>query len=274
MTNSNSIIKTNKSRLLSLVLSLALVASCFAILPGTADAKSFTNSKTKITKNSAYLYNKVSLKWKKVKGAKKYQIQRAKINPKKGKIGKWKKWKTTKKTFIKRKASGDYKYRVRAVKGKKVSKWSKAKRIFAANAKITSKHYEPPFFFNMDGAYIDFKVKIKNKSKSPMGFLDEDNLYTFYVVNTKTKKVLKKVSMDIRYMTYYNHDQINPGKSKTMQFRVSGISEELYNSWEANPDVDYLLTITFYPNPRKEPMNTHMAISCTKKAKESSIACK
>ena len=274
MTNSNSIIKTNKSRLLSLVLSLSLVASCFAILPGTADAKSFTKSKTKITKNSAYLFNKASLKWKKVKGAKKYQIQRARINPKKGKIGKWKKWKTTRKTSLVRKTSGDYKYRVRAVKGKKVSKWSGARRIFAANAKITSKHYEPPYLFNMYGAYMDFKVSIKNKSKSPMGFLDEEANYTFYAINTKTKKVLKKIRMDISDMAYGNHDQINPGKKKTLKLRAGGISEELYDKWKSNPNVDYMISVAFYPNPKVEPMKNHMAITCTKKAKESSVACK
>ena len=267
-------IKSNNkivSKVFPLILSLTMVMSCFAFLTGTAGAKSITKAKPKISKSSAYKYNKIALKWTKIKGAKKYQIERARINPKKGKIGKWKKWKTVKKNILKKKASGDFKYRVRAVKGNKKSKWSKARRVFAAYAKITKKKYEPLRWY-VFGETLEFKVSITNKTKSPMGFIKTE-AYTFYVVNKKTGKVLKKSEMDVN-IPYGGHKQINPGKSKALKFTVKNISEDEYNKWESNKNIEYMLTFSFYPNPRKEPIKNQMAISCTKNLKDSTIACK
>ncbi|MDO5456225.1 MAG: hypothetical protein Q4F25_04840, partial [Eubacteriales bacterium] len=72
------------SRLFALLLMLMII--CVSV-PVPAQAASIKNKKPKITNKSAYLNGKVYLKWTKVAGAKKYEIQRAKINPKTGKTG-------------------------------------------------------------------------------------------------------------------------------------------------------------------------------------------
>ena len=159
--------KRSKKHLVSVVL-LLLILAVGVLKPAPVQAASFKNAKPKIdTKKSAYLNNKIYLKWSKVSGAKKYEIQRAKINPSTGKAGKWVKWKTVKKTQIKTKGSGDYKYRVRAVKGKTKSKWSPAKRIFAASATITNVGATPPVeydisYFSDDPGMLEFRVLIIN----------------------------------------------------------------------------------------------------------------
>ena len=61
----------------------------FSMLPGTADAASFKNSKPKI-KKAQYLYDSVSIQWTKVSGAESYEIERRLMNPKTGKYGGYK----------------------------------------------------------------------------------------------------------------------------------------------------------------------------------------
>ena len=73
--------------------SLVILIFILLIIPSHG-SKAASLAKPKLDVLSAYMNNAVYLKWKKVKGAKRYEIQRAKVNPKKAnKVGKWKKWK-------------------------------------------------------------------------------------------------------------------------------------------------------------------------------------
>ena len=143
---------------------LVMFAMMLFFMPSvTANAASFKNSKPKM-KKAQYLYNSVSLQWTKVSGAKSYEIERRRMNPKTGKYGKYKLWTKTTKTSITKKTTGDYQYRVRAVKGKTYSKWSSPKRIFSACAQIVDRTYEA-------GGFLTIEVKITNKTKSSMGLI-------------------------------------------------------------------------------------------------------
>ena len=260
------------SRLFALLLMLMII--CISV-PVPAQAASIKNKKPKITKDSAYLNNKVYLKWTKVAGAKKYEIQRAKINPKTGKTGKWTKWKATKKTYIKKEASGDYKYRVRAVKGKTHSKWSAPKRVFAANAYITKMTYTPPeylFGVLMSRGYLTFRVLVNNKTKSPMGFLDsymigEQN--TVYALSSSGKK-LKTWHADVDTQGGIAK-QVNANSKQSLYFEIYDFTEA---EWAKYKGCKFMITSSFYPNPEVEPTSTQMALGYTKKVSESSIAAK
>ncbi|MBQ6385719.1 MAG: hypothetical protein IJJ38_06095 [Lachnospiraceae bacterium] len=267
--------KSLRRRLTSgLLILLILVMS--ALAPVTVQAASFKKSKPKITKTSAYLNKKVSLKWSKVKKAKKYEIQRAKINPSTGKTGKWKKWKTVKKNYIKTSATGDYKYRVRAVKGKTKSKWSAAKRVFAARAKITHMGYtEPDVFFGvtLHEGKLAFRVLVKNSTKSPMGFVESGSRFqdqnTVYAINKSTGKKVKSWEAYLDAGTGIAK-MVNPGKSQSLYFYSFVTAEE----WARYKNCKFMIASSFYPNPEVEDISTQMAISYTKNVSESSIAVK
>lgn len=258
------------SRLFMLLLMLMII--CVSI-PVPAQAASIKNKKPTISKNSAYLNNKVYLKWSKVKGAKKYEIQRAQINANTGKPGKWTKWKTTKKTSIKVTASGDYKYRVRAVSGKTKSKWSASKRIFGARACITKITYTPPegWWYGRKGE-LYFRVLVDNKTKSPMGFLDsymigEQN--TVYALSG-SGKVLKSWYADVDVQSGIAK-QVNAKSKQSLYFYIYDFTEE---EWAKYKGCKFMITSSFYPNPEVEPTSTQMAIAYTNKAADSAIAAK
>lgn len=256
---------------------IVLMAALVIFAPVSAEAASFKKSKPKITGKSAYLNDSVYLEWTAVKGAKKYEIQRAMVKPSNGKTGKWKKWKTVKGTTIKATATGDYKYRVRAVnKKKKKSKWSRAKRVFAASAVISKMTYTPPeYFFGVlwTRGELRFRVAINNKTKSPMGFVPSGTRFgkqnTLYALNKTTGKVLKKWEADLEVGSGIAK-QVNANSKQTIEYYLDFTEEE----WAKYKGCKFMLTSSFYPNPEKEPLSAQMAISYKNDIKESSIAAK
>ena len=262
----------NKKIVKRSALLLLLFMSVFFILsPKTARAASLTKSTPKITK-AYYIYNSVQLQWKKVTGAKKYKIYRRVMNPKTGKYGKWKYWAATAKTSIKKKATGDCQYRIIAVNGKKHSKWSAKKRIFAACAKILDKTYE-------SGGFVTIKVKITNKSGSPMGLMKayvDDSRKSQIQFYKNSKKVdtysgdwySGNIWTDDGYVT----DTIPAKSSKTLYLRTSIASTTWWN-YPMFGDVTDLehhvmkIVSKFYPNPSKE--NKTLKITYTTNVKKS-----
>ena len=253
---------------------LLLIVTCF-FASVSAQAASFKKSKPNINKTSAYLNDTVYLTWTKVSGAKKYEIQRAKINPKTGKTGKWKAWATTKKTAVKKKASGDYKYRVRAVKGKTKSKWSSAKRIFGATARITNIGYtEPDIFLGvvLSSGYLEWRVTVNNKTSSPMGFVKTGtrfkNQNTLYAINKTTGKVVHL--WEGRLDTTGVAKMVEAGKTQSLSFYAYVTPEE----WAKYKGCKFMVSSSFYPNPEVEPISTQMAIAYTANYADASIAAK
>jgi len=255
---------------------LLLMVTC----PVTAKKKKTLPRPALVKSSCTYTYNKARLKWKKVKGAKKYEIQRAKINAKTGKTGKWKKWVLTKKTSIAKKTTGDFKYRIRALNGKKKGKWSKAVRLFAANGKITDMGYTPADIFfgvKLGGEILEMRVLVSNKTDSPMGFVKSGTRipiqYSIYAINKSTGKKMKKWDAyldtgknDIGYASYAK--QVNARKKASVYFYAFVTDSE----WAKYKNCRFMITASFYPNPTVEPMNTQMAIACTNSVKKSAIA--
>ncbi len=142
----------NYKKFLSCLLSVMIILSAGVVIPASVPAVSAKTKSAKTLKKPTKLKAKmltdfevmndgshtpVSLSWKKVKNAKKYEIYRAKLNSN-GK-GKFKKLKAVKKNaYTDKTVKGGtyYKYKVRAVNGKKKSKFS------AATSKIGS-IYQP-----------------------------------------------------------------------------------------------------------------------------------
>jgi hypothetical protein len=250
--------------------SLFILIFILLIIPSHG-TKAASLAKPKLDVLSAYVNNAVYLKWKKVKGAKRYEIQRAKVNPKKAnKVGKWKKWKVTKKTSIKKKTSGDYKYRVRAIKGSQKGKWSKAKRIFAATGHITDIIYEEPttiWGIPIEGK-LNFRILIKNKTQSQMGFVKPGTQSTIYALDPQTGKTLKSWSGYLYIAETYGYAKtIYPKQEASVYFycRMSKEEREQYKN------AKYMVTASFYPNPYVEPISTQTAITCTNNRKESAV---
>ena len=249
------------------------IMSLFIVVPETASAASFKDSKPTI-KKAQYLYDSVSLQWSKVSGAKSYEIQRSKMNPKTGKFGSYKLWATTTETSIVKKATGDCQYRVRAVSGKKTSKWSAPKRVFAAYAKIVDRTLEA-------GGFLTIEVKITNKTNSPMGltkgYVDDSLKSEIQFFTKKGKKVdvyhgdLYSGSIwdDDNYMT----DEIPANKTKTIYLRTSMSTMAWWDYSYLGMDPSDLehhvmkIVTKFYPNPYVE--NTTMKLTYTDKVKKS-----
>jgi len=275
-------IKKTLAILSSLIVALIMAIMIFAPVRAEAATK-FTDLKPTInTKKSAYLYDSVYLKWNKINGAKKYIIERAKVNPSTGKIGKWTSWANTKNTYIKKKATGDFKYRVRAVNSKgKVTKWSKARRIFAATARITKvdKSDNPVNWgwgYKTDGTVI-FTVVVNNKTKSTMGFLrsgyEVPNQCTVYALNKSTGKVRKKFEATLDASIWGSsagYKKINASSKGTITFYCY-VS---YDDWKYIKNSNFMLSSSFYPNGDVEGIDTQLAISYTGNAKKASVSSK
>ena len=262
----------------SLPLMLILIVMVIGILaPVSVHAASITSAKPKFDKSCAYLNKTIYLKWSKIKGAKKYEIQRAKISPSKGKPGKYAKWKVVKKNYIKVSGSGDYRYRVRAISGTQKSKWSVSKRIFGASAKITHFGYTKPdvmFGVTLHEGIIEFRVLVNNKTSSPMGFVESGSRFgeqaNLYAINKKTGKRVKKWEADVDIDTGIAK-QVNANKSQSLYFTVYGVPLEEWNKYK---NCKFMLTSAFYPNPEVEGIDTQMAIACSKSITDSSVAAK
>ena len=267
--------KISVKRYVSFLLIL-LILTVGIIAPVSAQAVPFKKAKPRIASNSAYLNNKVYIKWSAVKGAKKYEVQRAKINPSTGKIGKWVKWKTVKKPYVRMVAAGGFKYRIRALKGKKKSKWSAAKRIFAANAKITHMGYTEPevlFGVTLSEGVLEFRVLVSNRTHSSMGFVRSGTRLgvqnTVIAIHKKTRKPVK--TWDAYLDTGSSGGiakQVNARKNQSVYF-YAYVSEE---EWAKYKNCKFMITSSFYPNPTVEPISTQMAIAYTANVAESAIA--
>ncbi len=254
-----------KKKIWRSIILVMIAMTFFLMMPRTAQAASLTKAQPKIQK-AQYLYDSVSLQWTKVAGAKKYEIERRLMNPKTGKFGKYKLWTTTTKTSIVKKTNGDYQYRVRAVKGKNKSKWSSAKRVFAACAKIVDRSYEA-------GGFLTVEVKITNKTKSPMGLkkgFDECSTIKFYNKGKKIDSFSGKlysgsIWTDDNYLT----DTIPANKSKTIYLRASVNSLQWLGmlGYTSLADSSMKIVTDFSPNPYKE--NTTLKLTYDKNIKNS-----
>ncbi|MCB6994385.1 fibronectin type III domain-containing protein [bacterium 210820-DFI.6.37] len=134
------------AKLLSLLMAAVMMLSAAAFTTDSAygASGSFKTKKTKVTLTAGE--RQITVKWKKVKGAKGYQIYRAS-----SKKGKYKRIKTIKKSstvkYVNKKLKADktYYYKVRAYKtskGKKVySKYSAVKSKKALSKKAVAKKY-------------------------------------------------------------------------------------------------------------------------------------
>lgn len=252
-------------RLIALVLMLTLV--CGAVLP--AQAASFTSKKPTIKKTSAYVNGYVSLKWSKVSGATKYEIYRASK-----KSGTYKKYATSKTTSLKKKSSGTYYYKVRGVKGKQKTKFSKPVLIFAATAQIKEVGFSGTGWVGTMGTLAS--VKVTNHSKKDMQFLGGYYQHaTLYLMNKKTNKLVGSTYMqlntnnDIYGISISDGITIKAGKSQTLWYHV--MEYTLWNQYDASPSKYYwMLSMPFYPGKGTDELVT-MSISATKKKSESSV---
>ena len=267
----------NKILMFAAALMAALLITA-AAGPKEASAASFTSRKTAISKTSSYSNSYVCMKWSRISGAVKYEVYRAKVNPKTGKTGAWKKWKTTKKLSLKVKASGDYKYRVRGIKKNKKSKWSSAKRVFAANARITKMGYTAPDIFfgvRLHSAKLELRVLVTNKTSSPMGFVPSGtrfgNQATLYALNKTTGKKMKSWEADLDTGTFSGIAKLVEAKKSQSVYYYCFLDDD---DWDKYKNCKFMMSISFYPNPEVEDISTQMALACTKSAADSSLAVK
>ena len=267
--------KPKKGKMLFPLLAM-LAVLCFAcLIPAPAyAAKLNTAAKPAFSDRSGYMDGKVYLKWGKIAEAKEYVIFRAKVNPKTGKIGSWSKWAETTKAYIRKKASGDYKYRVRAVNGKVRSKYSKAIRIFAADSVIGSVRYS-----QADSKML-INLKVTNMTKSEMRFMKNKaasnyNQYRVQALNPNTGSIVKTLKGNLYVNTIApvgtanNSSVVNAGMTRTVFVQSAVISKSVYDSIK---NCKFLVTAVFYPNPAAESNTDFLTISCTKNAAESFTA--
>ena len=197
----------------SFALAFALVFTCFAVTTQTTQAASKPAKPKFVTSSCSYTGGYAKLKWKKVKGAKKYKVLRSKT-----KGGKYKVIATTKKTKINKKSKGEYYYKVRAYNGNKKSNLSKPIHLFAASGNI---YYKPSFTLYIGGWYGYTRTTaysaIKNDSKKTMT-IPKNATYKVRQIDRKTKKDL----IDPRTGTFSEKTVIKPGKTESIATSVGG----------------------------------------------------
>ena len=269
-----------KSVLLTLFMAAMFLFGVSLAKPAGVEASGLKKP-TFVRASTGYINNKICLRWLPVKGAKKYEIYRAKVNTKNGKAGKkWKRWASTKNPFIIKGGAGDYRYRVRAVKGSKKGKWSYGIRIFGATAYITNTVYDPPvapiYFYGVPfggrPGKITFRVLVANKTHSQMGFVQSGSRFgpqsTIYALNS-AGQAIKKWPGDLYIAEIGGYaKQVNPGKTSSLYFQV----EIPLSEWNTYKNCKFMVTSSFYPNPYTEPMATQMAIACTTNIANSALA--
>lgn len=244
------------------LLSLLMILAIYVAASETVNAASITKQKPKYnTLRCGYFYDTVKLQWKKVKGAKKYIVYRSKSAN-----GKYKKFKATKSLKIAKKASGDYYYKVRAIRGKKKSKFSDAKRIFAANATILGIDEEKSGFLE-----TYYKVLINNKTNTPMIFRygsSEAAGHKVRIADLKDPNGKPVSTIGARVDVAAGNARLVPAKSK----RTLDIFVWTYAAFDLGEtglrDDTYVLMLTtsFKANGQT------LALAYTNKAKESGIA--
>lgn len=206
--------KTMK-RIITIMLTIALVASMLAFVPDTASAKR-QEMDAKVTGQ----LNSIKVKWKKIKKAKKYQIYRVsskKYNTRTKKKG-YKKIATIKKTkYIDKKVKKNkyYAYYIKAInkKGKVIT------NNFYDYPDFRCKGLEKPEFYNDNEVDVlcNHKKITLSISEGNMGFFPKSLKYEFYrkEVNEKSfKKINIKKDND-----YWTDNNVVPLKTYTYKIR-------------------------------------------------------
>jgi len=250
--------------ILKLTFSFLVLLLCICTFSKPASAASFKNSKPVLLKNySSYSNGKIVLTWKKVAGAKKYEVWRST----KKNTG-YKKFAVVKNNKLQKKASGVYYYKVRAVKGSVKSKFSVPRRFFSANGIITNKGFN-----GTDGLWL--RVKITNKTAKPMYFLGATNSFpTIYLVKKSTKSVVGKINgylstdNDPYGISIGSMKKIAKYSTASLYFRTWNYA--LYNTYSQNPSAyQFLISMPFYDSGSA---TTAWALACTEKAAGSALA--
>lgn len=179
---------------------MSLIVAVAMIGVSTSKSSAASLSKPKI---SVAAYNgKIKVSIKKVKRAKKYQIYRASK-----KTGKYKKVKTTSKcTWFDKKAKGTKYYKVRAIRGRKKSSFSKVKRAYGGvSAYIAGARGQTRFRL---GPVTTVMVRIKNNTNKTiyvLGNIKDVGKYPLYryiiynIYKMKNRKPSKKVTPQSSY---------------------------------------------------------------------------
>jgi len=208
-------VSRRKTAMLTVLIAFAMMFAAFTV--DVNAATSIKKAKPKFVVNQCYYANgatcKAVLKWKKVKGAKKYIVYRATK-----KSGKYKKFTTTKKLSISKASKGEYYYKVQAVDGKNKSKMSDPVHLFPAAGQIVRRM---EVSMNFGGTKTTLWVISRNDSKKTMVFPAKNSAYTICVVNKNTGKVIKEYDVDNveDYMNGTPH-KIAKGKDDSSDFLV------------------------------------------------------
>ena len=208
----NSTLKKSLIFATAILLTISLLLAVFSAAPANAASARLKAPKF-VTSKCSYSYESTVLKWKKVKGAKKYQVLRSE---KKG--GKYKAFATTKKVSLSKKTTGNYYYKIRAVNGKKKSKLSSPVHLTSVNGSITNTMtFRTSFNFGGSSATTLFIVRVNNNSKTALVFDNKDSDYTVEIKNTKTGKIEKS------YAGTFDEDAaitVEPGKNGDVLVRA------------------------------------------------------
>lgn len=211
-----------------------IAVSLFAI-PATAEAAStFTSKAVSIKKTSEYHNGKAVVKWYKYSGATSYEVYRSTK-----KDSGYKKWGSTKALSFKKATSGIYYYKVRAVKGKQKSKFSKPVRIVSVVAKLDTIGY-------ISGTYgTGVRFHITNKTGQTMTMKSGDYGY-IYLVDKKTKKVVRSSSAWLNMESGGVAKAIYKNQTKNVYYFCSDSHiMTLYNKNKTKYTV--LASLPFYP---------------------------
>ena len=101
---------------------------------------------------------KVRLQWREVHGAEKYQVYRSESAK-----GKYKLFAETKLPELKKKADGEFFYKIRAVRGDLVSRWSRTLHIYSVGGYIEKVRHD-------ENGFTSFTVRVSNYTDRPIYF--------------------------------------------------------------------------------------------------------
>lgn len=181
---------------------------------------------------SVKVMKEVEVSWKRVAGAKKYEIYRATSER-----GRYKKVKTT--SALKWVDSGEYGtrwYKVRAVKGSSKSSFSKSKGIYRAAGMIVAALGRTNI---VAGPYTAVKVRVKNPAKNRIYFLGSPasgktvNTYRYVIAKRSNKKVVLE--------------------GRCALSDAAGGTNVLYNSIPGRQTRDFYMTLMYADKVNKYP---------------------
>ena len=236
-----------KNRGLFGVVLILLLLMLFAAIPAkNAEAASLKKPKFKL---ASYIDGEVVLSWKKVPGAKSYRVYRsAKKN------GNYRLFAKTGHNSLRKAAKGYYYYRVRAVRGGKVSKMSAPVHIFSATARVVGYY---------TSYYRDFiKIRVTNKTKSNMYFRGLGWGYRdghLFILNS-SKSILwtTKAYVTNSSGSYYIAYAMVPPKST--RYVYIALDSMVPTYYQYNP---FMTTLSFFP--KKPGGNIHFAFGFNRK---------